>query len=328
VVERPGRIRIIADGATLAEPFLDISDRVEAGGSEQGLLSVAFAPDYASSGRFYVFYTARGGEGVGANTIARFVVSAEDPNRADLASGETLLAVPDVRVNHNGGQLQFGPDGLLYAGFGDGGGGGDPDNNGQNPATILGGIIRIDVSGERGYAIPADNPWADGQEGTPEGWVIGLRNPWRFSFDRENGDLWIGDVGQNQIEEINRVPFAEATGANFGWNWLEGSQCFRAEGCDPSLFVAPVAEYDHRFGCSVTGGYVYRGAEDPALDGVYLFADFCTGLLWGMGADGSGWAMSEPQETGLNISSFAEDAAGELYLLNYGGDLFRIRAAA
>ena len=327
VVERPGRIRIVADGEVLPEPFLDIASLVESGGSEQGLLSVAFPPDFAASGQLYVYYTARSDEGVGDNTIARYTVSADDPHRADPESGEVLLAVPDFRVNHNGGQLQFGPDGMLYAGFGDGGGAGDPDGNAQDPTTLLGSLVRIDPAGGAPYAIPPDNPFADGQGGAPETWVWGLRNPWRFSFDRETGDLWIADVGQAAREEVNRLPPDAAAGANLGWNIMEGTLCFRADGCDADGLILPVVDYPANIGCAVTGGYVYRGEREPALSGVYLFADVCSGLVWGLGRDANGdWALSQPVDTDLRISSFGEDAAGELYLVDLSGGLFRVTA--
>lgn len=327
VVEQPGRIRLIHNGQVLATPFLDITPLVESGGSEQGLLSIAFPPDFADSRLFYVYYTARRGEGVGDNTIARYRVSADDPNRADPESGETLIAVPDSRRNHNGGLLLFGPDGYLYAGLGDGGGGGDPDGNGQNPATLLGSLLRIDPRPAGGYAIPDGNPFADSGEGAPEVWAWGLRNPWRFSFDRETGDLFIADVGQNAIEEIDFLPAGTPGGTNFGWNVMEGTTCYLEASCDTTGLTLPVAEYTHEFGCSVTGGYVYRGVLEPELDGVYLFGDFCSGLVWGMGRDASGaWVVSEPVETGLGISSFGEDAEGELYLVAISGEIFRIAA--
>lgn len=329
VVEQPGVIRIIAGGETLEQPFLDISGIVESGSSEQGLLSVAFPDDFADSGLFYVYYTARSEEGVGDNTIARYQVIADDPNVADPGSGEVLLRVADFRVNHNGGQLQFGPDGFLYAGFGDGGGGGDPDENAQNPSTLFGSLIRIDPSVDGlTYAIPADNPFAEGGDGAPEVWAWGLRNPWRFSFDRETGDLYIGDVGQGAIEEVDWLAAGTPGGANFGWNILEGTQCFRSETCDKTGLTPPVAEYTHQFGCSVVGGYVYRGEQAPALEGVYLFADFCTGFIWGMARDGSGvWLVSDPIETGLSIPSFGEDAAGEIYVVARSGEIFRVTEA-
>jgi glucose/arabinose dehydrogenase len=329
VVERPGTIRIIAGGEVLAEPFLDITPFVESGSSEQGLLSVAFPPDFADTGEFYVYFTARGDEGVGDNTIARFAVSGDDPNRSDPSSGEVLIAVHDERPNHNGGLLLFGPDGYLYAGLGDGGGGGDPAGNAQDPQALLGSMLRIDPTtrGERPYAIPGDNPFASGEGGAPEVWAWGLRNPWRFSFDREKGDLYIADVGQNAIEEVNWLPSGTPGGVNFGWNIMEGNECFRAELCDATGLIPPVAQYSHDFGCTVVGGYVYRGEREPALDGVYLFADYCSGLVWGLGRDAAGdWVLSQPQETGLRISSFGEDAAGEVYVVSLGGDVFRVTA--
>lgn len=325
VVEQEGRVRIFRDGIVEDEPFLDITALVQSDGSEQGLLSIAFPPDFSDSGVFYVYYTSRGGEGVGDNTIARYRVSASDPDRADEASGEVLLAVPDSRRNHNGGLLAFGPDGFLYAGLGDGGGGGDPENNAQNAATLLGSLLRIDPSSEvTPYAIPEDNPFVDGG-GAPEVWAIGLRNPWRFSFDRVTGDLYIGDVGQGDIEEVNWLPANSPGGANFGWNIMEGTRCFLEEPCDVAGLTLPVAEYPHEFGCSVVGGYVYRGELEPALEGVYLFAVFCSGLVWGMGRDASdNWAVSDPVETGLRISSFGEDAEGEVLLVAISGEIFRI----
>jgi glucose/arabinose dehydrogenase len=327
VVEQPGQIRLIVDGEVLATPFLDMTPLVESSGSEQGLLSIAFPPYFAESGLFYVYYTARSGEGVGDNTIARYRVSADDPNRADPESGEILIAVPDSRRNHNGGHLLFGPDGYLYAGLGDGGSGGDPDGNGQNPATFLGSLLRIDPLPDGGYAIPGDNPFANSDDGTPEVWAWGLRNPWRFSFDRETGDLYIADVGQNAIEEIDFLPAGSPGGTNFGWSVMEGTTCYQETSCDTSGLTLPVAEYTHEFGCSVTGGYVYRGALEPKLEGVYLFGDFCSGLVWGMGRDASGsWVVSDPVETGLRISSFGEDAEGELYLVAISGEIFRIAA--
>ncbi|MDP9363908.1 MAG: PQQ-dependent sugar dehydrogenase [Chloroflexota bacterium] len=334
VVEQTGTIRIVRNGQVEPEPFLDVSDRITAEGTEQGLLGLAFHPNYAENGTFFVGYTADEGEGAGDNTVARFRVSADDPDRADPDSGEVLLAVPDPYGNHNGGQVMFGPDGYLYAGFGDGGSRADPEENAENPSRLLGKILRIDVDdaldGEP-YGIPADNPFADGEEGAPEVWAYGLRNPWRFSFDRETGDLWIADVGQNAYEEVNRQPAGSEGGENYGWDLMEGAHCFEAENCEAAVealgLVLPVAEYGHDLGNSVTGGFVYRGEAIPALRGVYLFADFGTGLLWGLGPDGDGgWARSEPVETGLNVSSFGEDAAGELYATAFDGTLYRLTA--
>lgn len=328
VVEQPGRIRIVRDGVVEPEPFLDLVGMVNAGGSEQGLLSMALHPDFAANGQFFVGYTANQGTGSGDNTVARLTVSAGNPDQADPASLEVLLAIPDPYQNHNGGLVMFGPDGYLYAGFGDGGAGGDPEDNGQDPHALLGSILRLDVdqtSGDLPYAIPADNPFADGLDGAPEVWAFGLRNPWRFSFDRETGDLYIADVGQNQIEEINVQPAASPGGENYGWNVLEGTACFLDAGCDASQFVPPVAEYEHDFGCSVTGGYVYRGEAVPALRGVYLFADYCTGLIWGLGQDAAGaWALSAPVESGLRIASFGENSDGELFVLDLQGEIHQV----
>ncbi len=336
VVERAGRIRIVRDGEVEAESFLDIVDIVESGGTEQGLLSVAFHPDYPENGSFFVGYTAREGEGAGDNRVARYRVSADDPDRADPASGEVLLSVPDPFPNHNGGLVMFGPDGYLYVGLGDGGAAGDPRENAENPDALLGKILRLDVDAageDRPYGIPEDNPFADGEGGQPEVWAYGLRNPWRFSFDRENGDLWIADVGQNAYEEVNHQPGDSTGGENYGWDLMEGAHCFEEEECDLAVdelrLVLPVAEYDHDLGISVTGGYAYRGEAVPALRGVYLYADFGTGFLWGLGRDEAGdWVTTEPVETGLNVSSFGEDAAGELYVTAFDGTLYRVTGGA
>jgi glucose/arabinose dehydrogenase len=327
VVEQPGRIQIVRDGVVAPEPFLDIVELVESSGNEQGLLSVAFHPNYPEDGRFFIGYTARDD---GANTVASYRVSTDNPDRADPDSAEILLAVEDFAGNHNGGQVAFGPDGFLYAGLGDGGGSGDPEGNGQDLTTLLGTILRLDVDnaaeGEP-YAIPADNPFVDDPNARPEIWAWGLRNPWRFSFDRETGDLWIGDVGQNQIEEVDFQPADSAGGENYGWNVFEGTACYADPGCDLTSgdYVPPVVEYSHDFGCSVTGGFVYRGTAVPMLTGVYLYADYCTGLLWGLGQDAGGaWVDSAPIETGLQISSFGEDAAGELYVTAFDGSVYLI----
>ncbi len=331
VVEQEGRIRIVRDGETEPEPFLDIVDRVESGGNEQGLLGIAFHPDFAENGLFFVGYTARGGDGAGNNTVARFRV-ADDPNRADRESGAILLSVPDPFRNHNGGLVAFGPDGYLYVGFGDGGASGDPEENAEDPSALLGKILRIDIDrpdAGQPYGIPADNPFADGVDGAPEVWAYGLRNPWRFSFDRETGDLWIADVGQNAREEVNVQSAESAGGENYGWDLMEGTACFEDAACEATAedldLVLPVAEYGRDLGISVTGGYVYRGEAVPELRGVYLFADFGTGLLWGLGRDAAGeWVASEPVETGINPSSFGEDAAGELYVTDLNGGLYRV----
>src|SRR6266513_5001672 len=273
VVEQGGRIRVLHHDTTLARPFLDIHTAVLSGG-ERGLLSVAFHPQYATNGRLYVYYTNLNGD----IRIVRFNVSS-DRDSADRATADTVLKIPHpVNDNHNGGQLQFGPDGMLWAGTGDGGGGGEPDGNGQNKHALLGKLLRLDVSGASGYAIPPDNPFASGTAGAPEIWSYGLRNPWRFSFDRETGDLYIGDVGQNLYEEVDVSSTAHlrGKGLNFGWNVMEGLHCYNATTCNQTGKTLPLIEYSHASGgCSVSGGYVYRGTRIAALVGQYLYSDYC-----------------------------------------------------
>jgi glucose/arabinose dehydrogenase len=324
VVEKRGTIAILRDGARDATPFLDIADMITASGSEQGLLGLAFHPDYAKNGRFFVYYTASNGD----NTLARYQVSS-NPDVADPASGVVLFAVEDPAPNHNGGMLAFGPDGFLYAGLGDGGSGGDPWGNGQNRSALLGKLLRLDVGGDEPYTIPADNPWAKGtDQARPEIWAYGLRNPWRFSFDRATGDLYIGDVGQNAYEEIDFQPAGSAGGQNYGWNTREAAHCFRATECSAADMIDPIGEYAHDEGCSVTGGYVYRGAASPSLQGQYIFGDYCSGRIWSLSRDAAGkWQQRKLLDSGLSISSFAEDAAGELYVIDLGGTLYRVTAA-
>ena len=326
IVEKAGTVRILQDGQVLEAPFLDITDRVGSDSSEQGLLSIAFPRDYAESGFFYVDYT----DAAGNSMVARFSVT-EDPNVADPASEAAILRQDQPFPNHNGGLLTFGPDGYLYIGFGDGGSQGDPDGNGQSMQTWLGKILRIDVDpdnapADRPYAIPDDNPFVDDANALPEIWAFGLRNPWRFSFDRENGDFYVADVGGTQIEEVNYRPADDLGGENYGWDIREGTACHEQDPCDVEGAVDPVTEYTHDFGCSVTGGFVYRGSAFPDLQGVYLFADYCSGLLWGMGRDVDGaWVRSEPIETGFALASFGEDEAGELYVTEFSeGTLYRV----
>ena len=321
VVEQPGRIRIIQDGLLLPGAFLDITDRVGSEGFEQGLLGLAFHPQYAQNGYFFVNYTDLNGDTV----IARFQVSAADPQQADSGSEKRLLFVDQPYRNHNGGQVAFGPDGYLYLGLGDGGSAADPQGNGQSLAALLGKILRLDVDGGDPYAIPADNPFASGG-GKPEIWAYGLRNPWRFAFDRLTGDLYVGDVGQNQWEEINFLPPGVA-GANFGWSFYEGTHPFRSDAVLAVQPVAPVAEYGHNQGCSVTGGVVYRGVLLPAWQGIYLYADYCSGTGWGLYRDGQGNWQSQQLFNGLGaVTAFGEDEAGEVYLLAHGGEVFRLEA--
>jgi glucose/arabinose dehydrogenase len=315
VVEKAGRIRTVANGEILPEPLLDITDRVGAAGSEQGLLSVAFPPDFDASEVFYVNYTDQNGDTV----VARFQLIEREPPRGDPQSEQKLLQVAQPARNHNGGQLAFGPDGYLYIGMGDGGRAGDPWGNAQNPEELLGKLLRIDVSGSETFRVPTDNPFLDSPNFRPEVWALGLRNPWRFSFDKMTGDLFIADVGQNIYEEINFQPVESPGGENYGWDITEGRHCFEpAQDCDLTGLTLPVAEYDHSQGCSVSGGHVYRGVRYPGLVGVYFFGDFCSGLIWGLSRSPSGeWNTALLLESRSAISSFGQDAAGELYVLDY-----------
>jgi glucose/arabinose dehydrogenase len=322
VVEQPGRIRVIEDGRLLPDPFLDLTDRVEYGG-ERGLLSVAFHPDYARNGYLYVDYTG----GNGSTRIERYRVSDADRNRADPASVKRLLTIEQPYANHNGGLVVFGPDGKLYIGMGDGGSGGDPHGNGQNPDVLLGKLLRIDVDQGEPYGIPAGNPYATGG-GRGEIWSIGMRNPWRFSFDRAAGLLYVADVGQGSWEEVDVAPASQG-GLNYGWNVAEGNHCYGAGGCDRSAMVTPALEYGHGDGCSVTGGYVYRGRNLPALVGHYFYADYCRGWIRSF-RYGDGKAEEETEwDLGSvgQVLSFGEDSAGELYLLTARGTVYRFAPA-
>ncbi|MFO7461920.1 MAG: PQQ-dependent sugar dehydrogenase [Desulfatiglandales bacterium] len=318
-----GRI-LVHDGVQLLpEPFLDISSLITAGG-ERGLLSVAFHPNYLQNGFLYVNYTDLNGDTV----VARYTVSA-DPNRVDAASALIVLQVFQPFANHNGGQLKFGTDGYLYIGLGDGGSGGDPQNNAQTPNSLLGKMLRIDVDAGSPYAIPPDNPFVGVADARPEIWAFGLRNPWRFTFDRLTGDLWIADVGQNRFEEVNFQPAGSAGGENYGWRLMEGNACFDPPvGCNDGTLTLPVLEYDHSIGCSVTGGYRYRGVVNPGMVGVYFYADFCTGRIWGAteGVGGT-FTATELLDTDLSITTFGEDEEGEIYVAHFSptaGAVYRI----
>jgi glucose/arabinose dehydrogenase len=324
IVEKGGAIRIVKDGSLLPSPFLDLSAKVS-GGAEQGLLGLAFDPGYATNGRFIVHYT----DVSGNTTLSAYRVSATDPDQADPATETILLTVEQPFPNHNGGQILFGPDGMLYLGLGDGGSGGDPGGRGQSLADLLGDILRLDVSSGTSYTVPPDNPFV-GQTGSrPEVWSYGLRNPWRFSFDAATGDLYIADVGQNVWEEVDVVAAAAGAGrgANFGWNVTEGRHCYASPGCDTSQFTMPVLEYSHAQGCSISGGYVYRGAAIPALQGHYFYADFCSGWVRsfrmqdGQAVEPYQWPTLAP---GGSVTSFGQDAAGELYIMIAEGRVFRI----
>jgi glucose/arabinose dehydrogenase len=322
IVEKKGRIRVVRNGALANVPFLDITDRVGSSQSEQGLLGLAFHPDYTDNGRFFVNYTNLQGDTV----VSRFAVSA-DPAQAEPASETVLLTLDQPAANHNGGHLAFGPDGYLYVGTGDGGAAGDRYGNGQNGQTLLGAMLRLDVDGDQPYAIPASNPFVGDPAVRDEIWAIGLRNPWRYSFDRLTGDLYIADVGQNLYEEVNFQATGSPGGQNYGWPIMEAAHCFPEDrSCDQTGLVLPVVEYAHSQGCSVTGGGVYRGQEFPLLEGVYLFGDFCSGRVWGLvsGTDGN-WDTAELAQTDVQISSFGEDESGEMYVLDMGrGELYKI----
>jgi glucose/arabinose dehydrogenase len=323
VVEKGGAIRIIANGAVLPTPFLDLTSRVSTG-SEQGLLGLAFDPAYATTGRFVVHYT----DPAGDTRLSSFHVST-DPDRADPASEEVLIAIDQPFPNHNGGQIVFGPDGFLYFGLGDGGSGGDPNGTGQRLDDLLGSILRLSLAGATGYTVPADNPFVGVSGARPEVWSHGLRNPWRFSFDRLTGDLYIGDVGESRLEEVDVAPAGAGggRGVNYGWNVMEGTSCYASAGCDTTGLALPVLVYDHGQGCSVTGGYVYRGSAIPALQGHYFYADYCSGFVrsfrfaGGEVVDQTDWPTLRP---GGAVPSFGEDAAGELYVLSADGRVLKI----
>ena len=317
-----GRVMIHDGTSVLPEPFLDIRTLVTNQG-EQGLLSIAFHPHYAETGLFYVNYINRSGDTV----VARYSVSPSDPNRANPSSAVPILMIDQPFENHNGGQMQFGPDGYLYIGMGDGGSGGDPGNRAQNLGVLLGKMLRIDVDSASPYAIPPSNPFV-GQAGIRgEIWSYGLRNPWRFSFDRNSGDLWIADVGQGTWEEIDFQPAASIGGENYGWRRMEGTHCFNpSTNCNPGNLVLPILEYDHSVGCSVTGGYVYRGTNNPRLLGRYIYGDYCSGMIWSATRDANGAVtINDLLNAPFNISTFGEDVTGEIYVGDYSnGVLYRL----
>ena len=320
---RRGAIRIIKGGTLLPQPFLDLAGKVSTG-SEQGLLGLAFDPAYATTGRFIVHYTDIAGD----TRVSAFHVST-DPDRADPTTEAVLLTADQPFANHNGGQIAFGPDGSLYLGLGDGGSGGDPNGTGQRLDDLLGSILRISLAGTGGYTVPPDNPFVGVSGARAEVWSYGLRNPWRFSFDRLTGDLYIGDVGESRLEEIDVAPAAEGggRGVDYGWNRMEGTSCYAAAACDTTGLALPVVEYDHGQGCSVTGGYVYRGAAIPALQGRYFYADYCSGFVrslrmsGGAVTDQADWPTLRP---GGAVPSFGEDSAGELYVLSADGRVLKI----
>ena len=335
IVERAGRIRIWDGGAL--RTFLDLRSRVntnDSGGDERGLLALAFSPEYATNGHFYVNYISSNSSPRGSTVISRFTVNPANADDGIETSEEVILVIPQPEPNHNGGQINFGPDGYLYIGMGDGGGAGDLHGsvgNGQANDTFLGKMLRIDVEGlpDPGlpYAIPADNPFLLDTQVPNEIWAFGLRNPWRWSFDRKTGDMYIADVGQYEWEEVNFIPAASTGGENFQWRRVEGFNTFNSgTPLTKGTSTDPVFEYDHNAGSSITGGYVYRGSSFPRMEGIYYFGDYNSGRIWGLQRDPSGnWIDRQFLDTSLNVSSFGEDEAGNLYVASlFTGDIYRL----
>lgn len=310
IIEKYGVIRVFENGQLLDEPFLNIDERVDDSGNEMGLLGFAFHPDYEQNGYFFVNYTGDRGN----TRISRFQASG---NSVDPNSEKILLTIDQPYENHNGGAVVFGPDGYLYLGLGDGGLAGDPHKNGQNTSSLLGKILRIDVNNGDPYTIPSDNPFGN------EVWSFGLRNPWRISFDKATGDLWIGDVGQGEWEEVDYIPAGSPGGANFGWSIMEGNHGYDG-GPQPGLLL-PAAEYSHSTGdgCSITGGYVYRGSM-PEWNGIYLYGDYCTGYIWGLFLSDGTWQNQRLFEAGVTITTFGQDETGELYLASDNGNVYKL----
>jgi glucose/arabinose dehydrogenase len=326
VVEKTGKVKILENAGSTprSTPFLDIASQLDVGNpldttGERGLLSIAFHPKYATNGFVFAYFTTKDGH----LTISRFTAN-PSTKIVDAGSQKPLLSIPHPRENHNGGQLQFGLDGFLYIATGDGGGGGDPDGNGQNKQTLLGKILRIDVDSGTPYGIPNDNPFKNGG-GAPEVWAFGLRNPWRFSFDRATRDLWIGDVGQGAFEEVNFTPKGSSAPRNYGWKITEGKSCYEASSCDKTGLEVPVHDYSHaNDNVSITGGYVYRGTVSPKIFGKYIYADFGSGRIWSLSKSAGNFVNALEMDTNQNISSFGEGADGELYVVGLGGTVSRL----
>jgi glucose/arabinose dehydrogenase len=315
VVEKAGRVRVIKDGHLEWRPLVDLEDYISTG-AEQGVLGIALAPDFRTSRQFYLNFTDRQGDTV----IARYTESAQ--GRAEAKELQVILKVVQPYANHNGGQLRFGPDKFLYIGMGDGGSAGDPGGHAQNKRSLLGKMLRIDPGTPTGYRVPSDNPFVSDRDAAPEVWALGLRNPWRFSFDRESGKLFAEDVGQSAQEEINIIE----KGGNYGWNVMEGQSCFGGATCDPSRFIAPISTYDRTDGGAVIGGHVYRGNSVPALRGQYVFGDFGTGTIWTLSSsdDGRTWQRTTLISTGKKLTGFGEDHSGELFVMTFDGVLYRL----
>ena len=339
VVEKAGRIRIIADGKLLPRPFLDITDRVNASGNEQGLLGLSFHPQFKDNGFFFVNYSTsqtRGGLKSGDTVVSRFTIGSRT-DQGDPASEKSILSISQPYANHNGGNLAFGPDGYLWIGTGDGGSGGDPQGNGQKLNTLLAKFLRIDVDRTANglpYAIPPDNPFVGRTDARPEIWSYGWRNPWRYAFDQRTGDLWVGDVGQNAWEEVDVELRGSPGGLNYGWNTMEGTHCFRpAQNCDTAGLVLPVAEYNHSTGVSITGGEVYRGKAFPALDGLYFYADYGSKRLWAIGRApagagvAGGWRNAQVATLIGNPTTFGLDEDGEIYVAFDNGAIHALDVA-
>ena len=324
VVERRGQIKVVVDGQVLPTPFLDLSGAVTSSNLEQGLLGLAFHPNFRSNGRVYVYSTPppptpNPSNLAGYNALAEYRVQAPGGNQADPATRRVLFSLPDRASNHNGGMLTFGPDGYLYVAIGDEGGGNNQYNNAQTTATLFGKVLRLDVDrADAGlpYGIPPSNPFVGQAGARAEIWAYGLRNPWRVTFDRATGDLWIADVGQASYEEINRQPAGVAGGRNYGWSVMEGLHCFGANSCDQAGLTLPVAEYGRDGGCSITGGYVYRGSRYPELAGAYVYGDYCSGRIWTLRQQGSAWVSAPALDSTYKITSFGEDEGGELYVVH------------
>ena len=309
LVQQNGVIRILRNGSLTPQPFLDIHSRTQANG-EQGLLGLAFPPGFAQKQRFYLDYTDLAG-----NTVIALYRVTSNPDVADVASETVLLHITQPFSNHNGGQLRFGPDGYLYIGMGDGGSEGDPLGNGQSLGTLLGKLLRVDVESAPGTVrIPADNPFLNQGSARPEIWAYGLRNPWRFSFDRANGNLYIGDVGQDMYEEVDFQPAGDHGGENYGWNTMEGAHCYLQPNCTMAGLTLPAAEYTHDLGCAIIGGSVYRGQVSPGMRGLYLYGDLCSGRIWTLERQGQQWVNTQALASGLTITTFGEDEAGEIYV--------------
>jgi glucose/arabinose dehydrogenase len=326
VAEQEGTIMMVDSGRILSEPFLDIRDLVPAVNEdnlEDGILGMAFHPDFAENGQFFVHYNRSGDH---ATVIARYTVSADQPYHAVPESGEIILTHAQPNWNHDGGQLEFGPDGYLYIGLGDGGPHSDPNNQAQTKSSLLGKILRIDVNGDLPFTIPPDNPaYRVDPALAPEVWAWGLRNPWRFSFDPATGDLYIADVGQFQWEEVNFQAADSPGGENYGWRVWEGRQRYTPADADPENAVFPVLEYGHSQGCSITGGYVYRGEAMPELQGYYIYGDYCSGRTWAAFRDAGGeWQTAPFLNSEAAIVSFGRDEAGEIYLVDYRGGLLKL----